>query len=594
MAKDSKKHTLSKSIQKCPTGIGGLDEITLGGLPKNRATLICGGAGSGKSMFGMEFLIRGAVFYKEPGLFIAFEETAKELTDNVTSLGFNINELVKKRQLVLDHIQIDNSQFTEVGSYSLDGLFIRLSNTINKFKIKRVVLDTIEILFSNLVNQSVLRSELQRLFRWFKTKHVTLVVTAEQGINTFSRYGLEEYVADCVILLDNRMDQQISTRRLRIAKYRGSTHGSNEYPFIIGKEGFSITAITSIKLDYKVSNERISSGIHQLDTMLGGKGFYCGSSVLVSGPPGIGKSSFAAAFANGSCQNGEKCFYFSFEESVDQIIRNMASIGMDLNLWVKKDLLKFHAVTPGSTGLEVHLADIQKLTNEFKPSVVIIDPITNLKSIGQLKDVQSILSLLISFFKSRNITTLFTSLISGEGAMEYARSDEGVSSLMDTVIYLQYIYGEADRNRGISILKSRGMAHSNQLREVIFSEKGIHFLDVYVGEEKVLAGSARLVQANKLEIENSNREAEVRHKERTLGITRKKLETQVEALHEMLEDAKEEAIHLTQQKQHIYNLVSENREQISKIRMADIVPSGFKKPIVKERGNGKYTQTKKK
>jgi circadian clock protein KaiC len=294
MEKNNKQSKFHKSIKKCPTGILGFDEITLGGLPKNRSTLICGGAGTGKSMFGMEFLIRGAEFYEEPGLFVAFEETEKELIQNIASLslGVNIEDLIARRQLALEYIKIDLTEFKEIGHYNLDGLFIRLADTIDKFKIKRVVLDTLEILFANLKNELILRAELQRLFRWFKKKKITLIVTAEPGIHTFTRYGLEEYVTDCVVLLDNRLEHQISTRRLRIAKYRGSSHGGNEYPFIINEQGFSIAAITSIKLDYKVSNKRISSGVTQLDTMLGGLGFYRGSSILISGPSGIGKSSF--------------------------------------------------------------------------------------------------------------------------------------------------------------------------------------------------------------------------------------------------------------------------------------------------------------
>ncbi|MBA3285861.1 MAG: circadian clock protein KaiC [Nitrosopumilus sp.] len=576
MLKTKNQSQKSKPLKKCPTGIIGLDEITFGGLPKNRCTLICGGAGSGKSIFGIEFVIRGAEFYKEPGLFVAFEENEEELNQNITSLGFNIKELIDSNLLVLDYVHIDRAEFKEIGSYNLDGLFIRLSDSIDRFKIKRVVLDTIEVLFGNFTNEIILRSELQRLFRWFKEKNVTVVVTAEQGVNTFSRYGLEEYVADCVILLDNRMHQQISTRRLRVAKYRGSSHGNNEYPFIINDSGISIIAITSIKLDYPVSNKHVSSGIKQLDTMFGDKGFYSGSSILVSGAAGNGKTSIAASFSNGTCELGKKCFYFTLDESVDQIIRNMNSIGIDLSQWINKDLLRFHAINPYTAGLEAHLADIQRLTNEFNPSVVIIDPIANLKILGPLNEVQGILSILVNFFKNKQITTMFTSLVPEE-KFGYV-VEEGISNLMDTWVFLQYIHGEGERNRGISILKSRGMSHSNQLREVILSDKGIHLQNVYIGQDKVLAGSARLVQATKLEIENSNRESELKHRERQIEITRKSLEAQISALHETLEDAKEEAIHLNEQKGNIYKLLEESRIEISKMRMADISsPKGSKR-----------------
>ena len=584
MRVNNKKSSIPKSIEKCPTGIVGFDKITLGGLPKNRSTLVCGGAGSGKSMFGMEFLIRGAVDYKDPGLFVAFEETDEELTQNIASLGYDVQNLISRKLLVLDHIQIDRTEFTETGSYSMDGLFIRLTNTIDTYKIKRVVLDTLEVLFGNLKNEAILRSELQRLFRWFKSRNITVIVTAEQGANSFSRYGLEEYVADCVIFLDNRVDQQISTRRLRIAKYRGSSHGNNEYPFIISENGIAITAITSTQLDYKISDKRISSGIKQLDTMLGGSGFYRGSSILISGPAGIGKSSFAAAFANETCERGERCLYFAFEESVDQILRNMKSIGLDLNQWMKKGLIQFHAIIPNSTGLAAHLAEIRKLTNDFNPSAVIIDPITSLRTVGHLDEIQDI----TAFFKRKTITTLFTSLISGDGTMESTKIDESISSLIDTSIYLHNIFGEGERNRGITLLKSRGMAHSNQLREVIISNTGIHLQDVYIGQDKVLAGSARLVQASKLEIENSNRESELKHKERELEIIRKTLEAEITALYARLDNAKEEAVHLDQQKEHIYNLITKSRADISKMRMADsTLPN-------RSRQGGKYEKSKKK
>jgi circadian clock protein KaiC len=525
-------------------------------------------------VLSMEFLIRGAVNFKEPGLFIAFEETEKELTQNIVSLGFDVQDLISRNMLVLDHIPVDRTEFVEGGSYNLEGLFIRLNYTIEKYKIKRVVIDTLEILFSNLANELILRTELQRLFRWLKSKEVTVIVTAEQGEKTFSRFGLEEYVADCVVLLDNRMDAQISTRRLRIAKYRGSAHGCNEYPFIINEHGFSITAITSIKLNYKVSRQRITSGIKQLDVMLGGKGFYRSSSILLAGPAGTGKSSFAAAFANGTCENKEKCLYFGFEESVDQIVRNMQSINIPLLKWINKGLLKFHNVSPNSSGLEAHFADIRKITEDFEPSVVIIDPITNLKSVGLFSEVQDVLSSLIYYFKTKGITTMFTSLISASTNIDTnsdaSRMDLGISSQMDTWIYLQNILAEGERNRGISIMKSRGMLHSNQLREVIISSKGINLQEVYIGSDKVLVGSARLIQANKLEIENAARDAEIKHADRELKNKHKGLETKIESLNEMLAAATEEARYFKEQNKLNYKLIKRNSDEVAKMRMADV------------------------
>ena len=560
-------------IQKCATGISGLDEITFGGLPKNRSTLVCGGAGSGKSVFGMEFLARGALLHKEPGLFVAFEETEEELAQNIAAFGFDTKKLIASHLLILEHISIDKTQFEETGAYNLGGLFVQLGLLIDKFKIKRVVLDTIEILFSSFKNELVLRAELQRLFRWFEKKSVTVVVTSEKGVNSFSRYGLEEYVADCVILLDNRIFEEISTRRLRIAKYRGSIHGNNEYPFTIGQNGISIIAITSIKLDYEVSSQRISTGVQKLDNMLGGKGFYRGSSVLISGSAGSGKTSFAAMFINDACERGERCFYFSLEESYNQIVRNMHSIGIDLNRWIKTGLLRFHAVDPNSAGLEAHLAEIQTLTNEFKPHVVVIDPLAHLKTLSPFNTVQGVLALLIAFFKSKQITTMFTSLVKGEASMEYIKDDAGISSLMDTWIFLQYIYGNGERNRILSVLKSRGMAHSNQLREVILSEKGIHLQDVCVGQDKVLAGSARLIQANKLEVKNLNRELEIKQQERQLKTRCGILANKIDSLQKTLKNAKEEEGHVAQKKEAIYKLIEESASEISKMRMADKIPS---------------------
>lgn len=593
MDSKNKKLQLIKQFKKCPTGISGLDNITLGGLPRNRSTLICGGAGSGKTMLSLEFLIRGATVYNEPGLFIAFEESEKELYENIKSLGFDVEDLVKRNQLILDHIKIERTEFTETGEYNLDGLFIRLANTINQFKIKRIALDTLEMLFSNLSNELVLRSELQRLFSWFKNKKVTVVVTAEQGVDTFTRYGLEEYVADCVILLDNRMFEQIATRRIRIAKYRGSSHGNNEYPFIITDKGFSVEAITSLDLDYTVSKKTVSSGIAHLDNMLGVKGFYCGSSILVSGPAGIGKSSFGAAFVNAACQRGEKCFYFAYEESVDQIIRNMNSIGINLDQWIKKDLLKFEAINPNSNGLETQLVNIQNEIDKFNPKIVIMDPISNLKAAGQLYEVHDMLAILIAYFKRKNITVMFTSLVYEDRTTELAKTNVGISSLMDTWILLQYLYGEGERNRGITVLKSRGMEHSNQLREVVLSNKGIHLHQVYLGQGKVLAGSARLNQAAEEETETYNRKIEMQLKEHKLIIARKKLESKIKLLHDKIDETKIETKYLSRQKEHLKNLVTENRTHISKMRMADISPSEIKSRVMEKKNATNKKNSKK-
>ena len=486
-----KKHD-SVVLEKCPTGIKGLDEITKGGLPRGRPTLVCGSAGCGKTLFAMEFLIRGAMDYGETGVFITFEETPEDLAKNFISLGFSLPDMMARGLIAMDHVYIERSVVAETGEYDLEGLFIRLGNAIDSIGAKRVVLDTIEALFSGLSNAAILRAELRRLFHWLKDRGVTAIVTGESGDKTLTRYGLEEYVADCVIFLDFRIVEQISTRRLRIVKYRGSSHGSDEYPFLIDESGLSILPITSLGLDYPVSSERISTGIPKLDTMLGGKGFYRGSTILVSGTAGTGKTSMSATFAAAACLRGERCLYFAFEESPSQIIRNMNSIGIDLARWVKKGLLKFHAARPSLYGLEMHLLTFHKVIEEFKPQVFIVDPISNLSAAGTSSEVKSILTRLVDYLKMKNISTFLTDLTHFIGSLEH--TSEEISSLIDTWLLLRDIELNGERNRGLYILKSRGMSHSNQIQEFLLTNRGIGLIDIYTGAGQVLTGSARATQ----------------------------------------------------------------------------------------------------
>lgn len=464
-----------KGIEKCPTGIKGLDEITEGGLPRGRPTLICGSAGCGKTLLAMEFIVRGIQQYNEPGVFMAFEENAEELAKNVESLDMDVRELIKQNKMAVDYVHIERSEIEETGEYNLEGLFIRLESMIRQVKAKRVVLDTIESLFAGLPNEAILRAELRRLFRWLKSKGVTAIITGEKGENTLTRHGLEEYVSDCVIFLDHRVINQIATRRLRIVKYRGSHHGTNEYPTMIDETGLSVLPISSLGLDYQVTSTRISTGISELDVMMEGKGFFRGSSILLSGTAGTGKSSIAAAFANSTCQGGEKCLYFSFEESPHQIIRNMSSVAIDLNKWVKKGLLKFHSSRPSLFGLEAHLVKIHKLIEDFKPTSVIIDPITNLTSIGGEAEIKSMLTRVVDYIKTNKITGVFTSLTEAASASE--QSEAGISSLMDTWILLRNMEVNGDRVRLLYILKSRGMAHSSKVRHFMITSNGIKLLE---------------------------------------------------------------------------------------------------------------------
>jgi len=564
-------------LQKSPTGIQGLDEITRGGLPKGRPTLFCGSAGCGKTLFATEFLVRGAMQYDEPGVFMSFEETGEELTKNVASLGFDLKNLIATKKLVIDHVQVDRSEIEETGEYDLEALFIRLGYAIDSIGAKRVVLDTLESLFAALPNEAILRAELRRLFGWLKTRGMTAVITAERGAGTLTRHGLEEYVSDCVILLDHRVTDLVSTRRLRVIKYRGSTHGTNEYPFLIDEQGISVLPITSIGLNHQVSNERVPSGIPRLDTMLGGEGFYRGSSILVSGTPGTGKSSMAAHFADASCSRGERCIYFSFEESEQQIIRNMRSIGIDLGRWVKRGLLRFHGSPPTAHGLEMHLVTMNKQIAEFRPSVAVVDPVTNLISTGTAKEVESTLTRLIDFLKGHGITLFFTSLTHGNFNLE--RSEVGMSSLMDTWILLRDIESNGERNRGIYIIKSRGMAHSNQIREFKLSDTGVHVSDVYLGAAGVLTGSARAAQKAKEALETRARRQELDRKERALERKRKALEAQISALRDEFEAEEEEIRTIVAQEETLEVSIDDQRSEMAQVRKAD---SGALNPVERD------------
>jgi circadian clock protein KaiC len=479
-------------LEKCPTGIKGLDEITKGGLPQGRPTLVCGSAGCGKTLFAMEFLMHGAMEFGEPGVFMTFEETPEDLAKNFISLGFDLHDMVSRGLIATDHVYIERSEIEETGAYDLEGLFIRLGSAIDAIKAKRVVMDTIEALFAGLSNAAIIRAELRRLFHWLKARGVTAIITGESGDNLLTRYGLEEYVADCVILLDFRIDQQISTRRLRIIKYRGSAHGADEYPFLIDEGGLSILPITSLGLDYPVATEHIATGVPKLDAMFEGKGFYRGSTILVSGSAGTGKTSLAATFADAACRRGERCLYCAFEESPNQIIRNMGSIGMDLGHWVQKGLLRFHSARPSLCGLEMHLLTFHKLIDRFAPQVFVIDPISNLIAAGTVSEVKSILTRLIDHLKLKKISTFLTDLKHLQSGSE--RTSGEMSSLIDTWILLRAIERNGERNRGLHVLKSRGMAHSNQIKEFVLTNQGIDLIDIYTGLGEVLTGSARVAQ----------------------------------------------------------------------------------------------------
>ncbi|MBA3459560.1 MAG: circadian clock protein KaiC [Deltaproteobacteria bacterium] len=524
-------------IEKVPSGIAGLDEITGGGLPKGRTTLVCGGAGCGKTLFGMEFLINGAREHGDPGVLLAFEETADEIAKNVASLGFDVQDLVERSLLTIDFVKIDRSEIQEAGEYDLEGLFVRLDHAIKSVKAKRVVLDTLEALFAGFTNEALLRSELRRLFHWLKDTGVTAVITGERGEGTLTRYGIEEYVSDCVISLDNRVEDQISTRRMRIVKYRGSAHGANEYPFLIDDGGFSVLPVTSLGLNYEVSYERVPTGVPALDDMLEGGGYFRGASILVSGTAGTGKSSLAGLFADASCRRKEKALYFALEESGSQIRRNMRSIGLDLDGWCKKGLLKIQAARPSVFGLEMHLVTIHKLIEEFEPRAVVVDPLSSLVTTGNVGEVKSMLVRLFDYLKMKQITCLVTSLTSARG---FEETEVGISSLIDTWFQVRDIEIGGERTRGLYLVKSRGMGHSNQIREFLITSKGVNLIPVAVGPNGVLTGSARVNQETEQRAQALARQQEIERKQRALLRKSKALDNQIEAMRAELAAEEEE------------------------------------------------------
>ena len=530
-------------LQKTPTGIAGLDALTFGGLPEGRPTLMCGAAGCGKTLFGITFLVKGIEEFGEPGVFMSFEERQEELSTNVTSLGFDLDDLVARQKLVVDYVRLERGEIAQAGDYDLEGLFVRLGHAIDTIGAKRVVLDTVEALFAGLEDSATLRSELRRLFAFLKAKGVTAIVTAERGEGQLTRYGIEEYVSDCVILLDNRVIDQVTTRRLRVVKYRGSSHGTNEYPFLIDEQGITVLPITSAGLAHEVSSEVISAGVAGLDAMLGRHGYYRGSSVLVSGSAGTGKSTLAASFVDAACARGERALYFAFEESAAQVTRNMASVGIDLQRHRDAGLLKFEAARPSLYGFEMHLARMHRDIETFNPSVIVVDPISAFR--GPSVEVNATLLRLADICKSRGITALFTSLSSSGDAM--TDSERNVSSLMDIWVSLADVEANGERNRVLSLLKARGMNHSKQLREYRLTDQGIEMVPVYVGPEGVLTGTARAAQeAREREAERARQDA-VASRRRVLERRRVTVERQIAELQAELDSEEAEVTRMSEQ-----------------------------------------------
>ncbi|CAI9408356.1 Circadian clock protein kinase KaiC [Pleomorphomonas sp. T1.2MG-36] len=523
----------TKSLAKSPTGISGFDDLTLGGLPKGRPTLVCGTAGCGKTLFAATFLVHGARELDEPGVFVSFEERPSDIIENVASLGFDLDVLIETEKVVIEHIAVDPSEVAEIGDFDLEGLFLRLELAIDSIGAKRVVLDTIESLFSAFTNQAVLRAEIRRLFDWLKDRGLTTVITGERGDGALTRQGLEEYVSDCVLLLDHRVQNQISTRRLRIVKYRGSSHGTNEYPFLIDQGGFSVLPVSSLGLNHRVFDERVSTGVADLDAMVGGGGFHRGSSILISGVAGSGKSSLAACFVDAACKAGQKALYFSFEESQDQTVRNMRSLGIDLGKHIADDKLRYVAARPTFYSLEMHLALMLREALAFRPDVFVLDPLSAFTETGDRTEVHAMLLRIVDFLKSEGITGVLTHLTqSGQTVIE---TESGLSSLMDAWILLLNRESNGEFNRELYLLKARGLRHSNQVREFVMEEDGIRLVLPYVGQGQALTGAARRIAEAEERRREQRREIEAEKAQHLIEQRRRRTLAQIEVLRSELE-----------------------------------------------------------
>jgi circadian clock protein KaiC len=562
-------------LPKTPTGISGLDEVTGGGLPQGRPTLVCGPAGCGKTLLAMEFLVRGITQFDEPGVFVAFEESADDLVANVASLGFDLREAEANGMLVIDHVNVISGDLEETGEWDLDGLFVRLAAAIDSVGAKRIVIDTIETLFGAFSNAAVLRAELRRLLGWLKNRGITAVITGERGDGTLTRYGIEEYISDCVIVLDHRVTEQTSTRRLRILKYRGSLHGTNEYPFLIGESGVSVLPITSPGLLNSASTERTSTGVTRLDAMLGNGGFYKGSTVLVNGTAGTGKSTLAAQFCDATCAQGDRALYFAFGESEAEIVRNMASVGIDLRRWVEAGLLEFRCFRPSILGLEAHLFAMQKSVDAFDPAVVVMDPVSDLLRIGSGADVSAMLTRQVDFLKAKGVTALFTSLTSDA---EPTQADQQIASLVDTWLLLKTMEGNGEHNRVLYVLKSRGMAHSNQIREFLLTDQGIELADVYVGPQGVLTGSARQAQEAQERSDGTARLEDLEQRRVNLERRRESVEAQTAALWREFEDEADIVGHLLSHGSSGVEDRAGQRAEQGRMRRADIDEPEYRGP----------------
>ncbi|WP_240236172.1 circadian clock protein KaiC [Nocardioides sp. CFH 31398] len=519
-------------LEKAATGIEGFDDITFGGLPRARATIVTGAAGSGKSMFGVEFLAQGARAYGEPGVLLSFEETADELVANAASIGVDLRAMADEGTLVVDSAAGDLDDLVQSGAFDLEGLLLRLAAAIDAVGARRVVLDTVETLFSTLPDETTVRREFARLLRWLKERDLTVVVTAERGQQgRLTRHGIEEYVSDCVVVLDHRVEDEVATRRMRVAKYRGSPHGTNEFPFLISGRGLVVMPLHHDELT-EVSEERVSLGIPELDTMVGG-GVFRGSTIMISGSAGTGKTSIAACAADAACRRGEKALFLSFEEPSGQVVRNMRSIGLDLQHWIDKGLLVVQHMRPAITGLEAHLASLHMILDEHPAEVVVLDAVASLSRGVASYASASAVARDIAMLRLRGATTVLTALA---GTHDDPHTDVSASSLVDAWLLVRNVENDGERNRLLMTIKNRGSFHSNQVREFLLTDDGPRLVDVFVGPDGVLTGSAREQQeARDASTEDARRRDQERRRA-SIERRREEVEAQIATLRRQLED----------------------------------------------------------
>ena len=559
------KGKVKSSSDIVSTGVKGLDDVLGGGIPQGHAMLLVGKPGTGKSILSMEYLLHGIELHKENGVYISFEESEKQIISNAASFGWKFEEMVKKNKLAISYIDMQPEQMRTVGDYDLSALILRVKGAIKKVNARRVVIDGINNLLSTFDDERIIRSDLLRLIREIKEVNATIFITGERGHDSWSKMGFEEYLADGLMHLDNRTDGNYQTREIQVVKCRGINHYTGKSPFIINSEGMSIRPLITADFDYKVLKSRVSTGIADIDNMLGGKGLYRGSTVYITGPSGAGKTSISSSFANGACSRGERALFLAFEESSDQIIRNMKSIGLSLDKWVNEKLLYFYTARATTNSLEGHLDNIMTMVREVEPTCVVLDPISAFRPIANENETKLMLIRLNDYLRARKITTVFTALSSDGEYSEHA--DVQLSSIADTWIVVRIMDYKGERNNVMQLMKSRGMSHSRQMKEMYFTGNGLKLQNVYQGPEGVLTGAARIGQEkyeklkearNVIEIDKNRKKIERKKSllEASIEALKHEYEEELEALHAAIEEAEEQNSKIKETRKEIENIES--------------------------------------